>query len=177
MLMVAPDSCSCRRCSVEIAKGEHISWAGGPYHLACTPVQQDWEAAKAANFYRQVPAQDAKRKPWSKGDLATVALIAAIPVVVLLWAMLPGHPYSYFIFLRWVVCAAALLFVVLFHSHALVRWMYGFGFIALLYNPIFPVHLTRTIWLVLNVATIVAFAVGLAVLVSNDRHIAKQRHR
>jgi hypothetical protein len=124
-----------------------------------------------------VPAQDAKRKPWSKGDLATVALIAAIPVVVLLWAMLPGHPYSYFIFLRWVVCAAALLFVVLFHSHALVRWMYGFGFIALLYNPIFPVHLTRTIWLVLNVATIVAFAVGLAVLVSNDRHIAKQRHR
>lgn len=173
MLMVAPDSCSCRRCSFEIEKGEHISWAGGPYHLACTPLSRDWDAAKAANFYRQSPIKEPKRKPWSNGDFVIVAVVAAIPVLVLLIAMLPGHPYDYFVFLRWVVFIAALGFVVQFHSQQLVRWMYGFGFIVFLYNPIFPVHLTRAIWFVLNAATIAAFVAGLAILVMNERRYRK----
>lgn len=160
MLMVAPDSCSCRKCGVRIEKGEHISWANGPYHLACTPNSDDWNAAKAAHFFRPSATQDSKAKPWSWGNLSVAALITIIPVIVLLVALAPGHPYRYFIVLRWVVCAGALLFVAMFHSHQLHRWMYGFGFIAFLYNPIIRVHLTRDIWMVLNMLTIAAFVAG-----------------
>ena len=175
MLMVAPDSCSCRKCSVHIAKGEHISWAGGPYHLACTPIPEDWDTAKAANFYKAMPASDSKTKPWAWGDFVAAGLMTVIPVVVLLIALAPGHPYSYFIFLRWVVCAGALLFVAMFHGHQFYRCMYGFGFIALLYNPIIRVHLTRDVWAILNVLTIAAFVTGFVVLWMSSRRAAKQR--
>jgi hypothetical protein len=175
MLMVAPDSCSCRKCSVHIAKGERISWAGGPYHLACTPVPADWDTAKAANFYKAAPAGDPKTKPWSRGDMAAAGLMTVIPVIVLLIALAPGHPYGYFIFLRWVVCAGAILFVAMFHGHQLHRWLYGFGFIALLYNPFIRVHLTRDIWAVVNLLTIAAFMAGFVVLWIRSRRAAKHR--
>jgi hypothetical protein len=175
MLTVAPDSCSCRKCSVQIAKGEHISWAGGPYHLACTPVPDDWNAAQAANFFKPVPSSNGKAKAWSWSDFAAAGLMTIIPVIVLLIALAPGHPYGYFIFLRWVVCAGALLFVAVFHGHHLHRWMYGFGFIAILYNPIIRIHLTRDIWLLLNVLTVLAFLSAFGVLWLNSRRAAKSR--
>lgn len=171
MLMVAHDSCSCRKCSVHIEKGEHISWADGPYHLACTPIPKDWDTAKAANFYKTGPASGPKR--WSWGDFAAAGLMTVIPVIVLLIALAPGHPYSYFIFLRWVVCACALLFVGMFHGHHLHPWMYGFGFVALLYNPIIRVHLTRDIWATLNVLTIAAFLAGFVMLWIRSRRGAE----
>jgi len=114
-------------------------------------------------------------KSMSWADFAVTVLVTIVPVLVLLLALAPGHPYGYFIFLRWVVCVAALIFLPMFHGHQLYGWMYAFGFIALLYNPIFRVHLTRDIWMVLNVVTIVVFAAGFVVIWTRSRRTAKER--
>jgi len=103
-----------------------------------------------------------ERAKTSIADIATLVLAAVLPIFVLMWGMLPGNPYGYFVFLRIVVCFVAFAYVPLFVGQQRYNLVYVFGFIALLYNPIFPVHLTREKWLVLDAATIVAFVVGAA---------------
>lgn len=173
MLMIASDSCGCRGCGLRINKGEKMSWAtGGPYHLACTPLSEDWTAIEALNHSEQPPS-DSKRKPWAKSDMVLIAVVATAPILVILIAMLPGHPYAYFVFLRWVVCPAVGILAMLFLANDLARWAFGFFFIALLYNPILPVHLTRSIWIILNIATIVAIAAGTGRLAINEYQLRR----
>jgi hypothetical protein len=73
---------------------------------------------------------------------------------MLLWALVPSNPYEYYIVLRLVCCAAfAYLAVQAFHREK-QAWVWVLGITAVVYNPIFRVHLTRGIWSVVNVATI-----------------------
>ena len=173
MLMVAPNSSTCRKCGVPTEKGEHISWADGPYHLACTPLRQDWDEAKVANFFRDTPK--ASPSLWTRGEFSIVLLATLACIATLVWAMVSGSPYSYFIFLRCVVCAASILFVVLFLHRNMVSWAYGFGFLAVLFNPILRVTLTRSIWLILDFATIVAFAVAFYLFYVHGPRVARGR--
>ncbi len=65
-------------------------------------------------------------------------------------AMLPGLPYGYFMLLRWVVCVS-----LCYAAHALMKYKAeGLGWacvaVAVLFNPIFKVHLTRDVWWVVD---------------------------
>ena len=76
-----------------------------------------------------------------------------IIIPMLLWALYP-NPYGYYVFLR-IICCATFAYLL---SQAFVqennRWAWGFGIIAVVYNPLIPIHLNREIWSVLNLATI-----------------------
>lgn len=70
-------------------------------------------------------------------------------------------PYGYYVFLRWVVCAVSLAAGVRLVQQrratiALLGWA-----LALLYNPLVRVSLSREIWSVVNVVTVLVL-VGLA---------------
>jgi hypothetical protein len=39
----------------------------------------------------------------------------------------------------------------------MIFFIYVFGFLAILYNPLLPIHLTKDIWMVLNVLSAFAF--------------------
>jgi hypothetical protein len=43
-------------------------------------------------------------------------------------------------------------------------WVWILGGMAVLYNPVIPIHLTRDIWSVLNVATIILLAITFGTL-------------
>ena len=80
-------------------------------------------------------------------------MIRVIAALSLLWGLLP-NPYGFYMLLRVIVCAACAHTA--YHS-AQVRpgssaWL--FGTIAVLYNPLLPVYLTRTIWAPIDVATV-----------------------
>lgn len=66
---------------------------------------------------------------------------------LLIWA-LDRHPYGYFTLLRWVTCAVAAFTAVQIHTidEKQKIWLWVFGIIAILFNPIIPVHLSRDIW-------------------------------
>jgi FtsH-binding integral membrane protein len=55
-------------------------------------------------------------------------------------------PYGYFTFLRLIVCAVAIYHVIIAYNLKRVIIVAYFGFIAILFNPIFPVYLTKQIW-------------------------------
>ena len=70
-------------------------------------------------------------------------------------------PYGYYIFLRFVVCIASVVVAVKGQEwqHDWVPWVFGSQ--AVLYNPIFRVHLNVEIWTFLNLVSITLFIVGL----------------
>jgi hypothetical protein len=73
---------------------------------------------------------------------------------MLLWALNPGNPYSYYLLLRWVCCGVFAYLAVQALESKRQGWVWVLGITALIYNPLIPVHLTREIWSAANVATI-----------------------
>ena len=69
------------------------------------------------------------------------------PAVMLVLAVLP-LPYGYYTALRIVVCGAAgfLVYQLSGENGDFSFWLFGFFGIAVLFNPIIPIHLTKAIW-------------------------------
>jgi|SRR6266850_1503246 len=82
----------------------------------------------------------------------------AVAIAMLLWALVPVNPYGYYIILRFAICGISIYLA--FRAHELERttWIWPFVIAAIVYNPLIRVHLTREIWSVVNIATIVLFA-------------------
>ena len=81
-----------------------------------------------------------------------------VPSALLLLALLPW-PYGYYNFLRLAVCLVAAWFTYEQWKldDAISGWVVALGATALLYNPLFPIHLNREMWSVLNLASAVVF--------------------
>ena len=97
--------------------------------------------------------------------------------LMLLWALNPDNPYGYYILLRIACCAVfAYLARKAFHRER-QGWVWILGIMAVVYNPIIPVHLPREIWAVVNVLTIgIAVASIFAIRVKDGkRYAGKQK--
>lgn len=91
-------------------------------------------------------------------------LFCLIVVSALLGLALCPFPYGYYTFLRLAVCAYGIYLIVL-ASQKERQWVIVFSLaIVLLYNPLFKVHLVKSIWSVLNVVTIAVFAAACILL-------------
>ena len=77
---------------------------------------------------------------------------------MLLWALVPVNPYGYYIILRFVICGISIYLAVRAHELGETTWIYAFAIAAIVYNPLIRIHLTREIWSVVNIATIVLIA-------------------
>jgi len=85
-------------------------------------------------------------------------LIWLVPMAALAVALLE-LPYGYYVLLRLLVCAVCAYLAVQENYAGRTGWTWVLGGVAVLYNPIFRIHLDREFWSVVNVATIVMFAV------------------
>jgi hypothetical protein len=83
----------------------------------------------------------------------TNALIHFIPSGMLI-AAIGRWPYGYYMLLRVVVFAAGLLIAALIYQRMkqVTIWVGLFAIMAIVFNPIIPVHLTRGVWSILNLA-------------------------
>jgi hypothetical protein len=90
----------------------------------------------------------------------TSKLFWILPLVVMGIGVLP-MPYGYYNILRIVVCICAAFMAVRAiktQNGQLVSWL--FGGLALLYNPVLPVHLNeKPVWMIVNVLTAILFIV------------------
>jgi len=89
-----------------------------------------------------------------------------VPVIAaaFLFGALGHWPYGYYMLLRSVTCAAAVFFIWWAHGVKRTWAIWPFALVALLFNPIAPVHLSRDAWQVIDVAVAVLFhASGVAV--------------
>jgi len=78
-----------------------------------------------------------------------------ISSILLLWALYPKNPYVYYIFLRWVCCASFAYLALQAHNMEKKNWVWILAVTAVVYNPLSAIHLTRAIWSIINIATVV----------------------
>jgi hypothetical protein len=79
---------------------------------------------------------------------------------LLVYAAVERHPYSFYTLLRWICCPIFAYSAVVAHEKSRVLWVWIFGVLAGLYNPIFRVHLDRSTWIGVNWFTVGVIAVA-----------------
>jgi len=97
--------------------------------------------------------------PTTLGDaMKRLWIPQTVAICMLLGALFPSNPYGYYVLLRWVCCGVFAFAAVRAAARNQQGWVWLLGITAAIYNPIFPAHLTRTVWPVVN---IVAIAIAL----------------
>lgn len=80
---------------------------------------------------------------------------------LLLLALFDGWPYGYFTLLRIAVCAGSAYLAWEAGEADKETWVWVFGAIAVLFNPIIPIHLTREIWWPIDLAAGIFFLISI----------------
>jgi hypothetical protein len=93
--------------------------------------------------------------------LAYISIIARIIAAGLLVWSLARHPYDYYTLMRWIVCATAGYLTYVSYDSKKTPWVWVFGGIAILFNPIIPIHLKKTTWAAIDVVAGVIMIVSI----------------
>lgn len=90
--------------------------------------------------------------------------VPALAVAVMLLVAVASLPYGYFQFLRWATCAVAIYVAVMSYrwNRKWATWV--FGAVAILFNPILPVYLTKEIWRPIDLSCAAIFLLSIALL-------------
>lgn len=88
-----------------------------------------------------------------------IALIMS--VVFLCLAVIPGLPYGFFTLLRLLVCGATAYTAWLAFRNDNQLWTWIHGFIALVFNPIFSLHLGRALWTAVDLTVAVILIISM----------------
>jgi len=78
------------------------------------------------------------------------SILQVIASLLLLWA-LAKHPYDYYTLLRFVICPVHAYSAYLAFQINRKAWGWSLAISAVLFNPIFKIHLQRETWQYLNV--------------------------
>ncbi|MFQ5754211.1 MAG: DUF6804 family protein, partial [bacterium] len=79
-------------------------------------------------------------------------------------ALFDGWPYAFFTLLRFVVLASSASVAWMAYEAQKERWVWIFGFLAVLFNPFIVIHLDREIWSVIDLIVGVFMIVSLFTL-------------
>ena len=74
------------------------------------------------------------------------------------------HGYDYYVLLRWVVCGVGALGAFRAVGFGKRGWAWALGIVALFFNPIIPVHLTRDTWGFIDVGVALLLLVSIALV-------------
>ena len=86
-------------------------------------------------------------------NLKIALLVSALLLCV---GVLPGIPYGFYTFLRLVVCGVGVYAAVLLRTHStLQKHFIPLAILVTLFNPVIPVHLSRTFWMLIDIFTAV----------------------
>lgn len=91
-------------------------------------------------------------------------IILLISAVFLFLALVDGWPYGFFTLLRFVVFASSAYVAWMAYKSQKEKWVWIFGFLAVLFNPFIVIHLNREIWSVIDLIAGVFIMVTVFVL-------------
>ena len=88
-------------------------------------------------------------------------IASGISIIMLLLAIPTFWPYGYYVLLRWVVALTAVFLLCLAYESKKTFWLFLMGLVAILFNPIIPVHLDKEIWVIIDFVAAVMFLVSI----------------
>jgi len=139
-----------RRDSIRSIRHDHVCEACGDHW---EHVQKDCERISAASC----PEHQSEPDIQISSQKSLFRLLTTVSTLLVILGLL-RLPYSFYTLLRVSLCATAA--VGFLRARIIQRrlWLVGFGAMAVLYNPVLPIHLgTKAAWIVINVLTILLF--------------------
>ncbi len=94
----------------------------------------------------------------------TGSIIAKLITAGLLFAALAKHPYDYYIVLRWITCGVAIFALYQAADKKKFGWLIVFLIVAVVLNPIVPVHLKRQTWEVIDCVAAVVLLLSIPIM-------------
>ncbi|MCX6766842.1 MAG: hypothetical protein NT170_03660 [Candidatus Moranbacteria bacterium] len=79
--------------------------------------------------------------------------IIAVSSIFLLLAGFNGWPYDFFVLLKFIVFVSGVYLAWLAYKTKQEKWIWAYGIIAILFNPFFSLHFSRSAWTVIDIAT------------------------
>ena len=89
--------------------------------------------------------------------------------IIMLFLAIAPMPYGYYTLLRLVVCGTAVYLTWFAKTINRQGWMWTMGFTALLFNPLIPIHLDKTMWGLIDLVV----AITLVIVLVKFKNIAK----
>ena len=83
---------------------------------------------------------------------------SSLAAIMLLLALAPW-PYGYYQLLKFVVCGASVYTAFKAYQWQKIWATWLFGFVAVLFNPLIPIHLSREIWQPIDIVCAILFMV------------------
>lgn len=99
-----------------------------------------------------------------------IPLVSLLPSILLLLAIPPIWPYAYYQLLRLVVMICAGYLAYYNYERKEMGWVMVFSFIALLFNPVFPVYLSKSLWAIIDLGAAVVFGMQYLNKTQNQAH-------
>lgn len=92
---------------------------------------------------------------------------------ILLLIAIGNHPYSYYQLLRLVVCGSSLYSGWIFSMLKRHDWTWFFFIIGILFNPIFPVYLDKSIWQIVDIVSsiIIFYSLSIKLIIYDEKNI------
>ena len=84
-------------------------------------------------------------------------IASGISIIMLLLAIPTFWPYGYYVLLRWVVALTAVFLLWLAYESKRTFWLFLMGMVAVLFNPIIPVHLDKETWVIIDLVVATLF--------------------
>lgn len=88
---------------------------------------------------------------------SSIIIPGLISFFMLIIAIPEGLPYDYYIILRWIICASSLYFVWYIYENKKNGWIWPMGIIGILFNPLIPVYLNKSIWIFIDLISAILF--------------------
>jgi len=96
-------------------------------------------------------------------------IIPGILSTVLLLVAVQHQPYTFYTNMRWIVCLSGIYIAITALQRSII-WVAGvFCIIAVLFNPIVPIHLSRSNWQPIDIIVAVVFIL-VATIIKSKSH-------
>lgn len=109
-----------------------------------------------------------------KRNVLTVPLVVCI--ILLLIAIQPIEEYGYYFFLRWMVTIVAAIICYMSYEQEKRTSMWIAGIIAVLFNPVIPIHLDKEIWKVIDMITAGVFCIFVIIFLIPKKEKSVERY-
>lgn len=87
-----------------------------------------------------------------------IKIISVVSILLLLLGIPTGWPYGYYILLRWIISLSAIFIAYQAYKEEKSTWIYVFAGLAILFNPIAPIYLDKSVWVLIDLISSVLFA-------------------
>lgn len=96
-----------------------------------------------------------------KENIKLKTTLTVISIIALLLAIPSIWPYGYYQLLRWLVAGTAVFIIYIASKLEKRIWIWIMIIIAILFNPIVPIHLVKETWAVIDFIAAIVFFVSI----------------